>query len=189
MWKIFGTLDLLVWWEVFTNCWLQVMAKRLRTVLAGVISESQNAFVAGRQILDAILVANECVDSRVREGKSGMMCKLDIEKAYDNVDWGFLQYIMERMGFGVKWRRWIYFCISTVCFLVLVNGSPAGFFQSYKGLRQGDPLSPFLFIMVMEALSRLLQRGIRGELLKGFEVGSGEEGRIVVSHLLYADIR
>ena len=92
----------------------KVLAKRLKSVLAGVISESQNAFVAGRQILDAVLVANECVDSRVRDGRSGVICKLDIEKTYDNVDWGFLQYIMERMGFGSKWRQWILFCVSTV---------------------------------------------------------------------------
>ena len=145
----------------------KVMAKRLKSVLAGVVSESQNAFVAGRQILDAVLVANESVDSRLRSGKSGVMCKLDIEKAYDNVDWSFLLYILERMGFGVKWRRWIYFCVSTVRFSILVNGSPAGFFQSYRGLRQGDPMSPLLFILVMEALSRLLQRGVQSGLLEG----------------------
>ena len=80
------------------------------------------------------------------------------------------------MVFGVKWRRWIYFCVSTVRFSVLVNGSSAGFFQSYKGLRQGDPLSPFLFILVMEALSRMVQRGVSGGLLEGFEVGGNFGG-------------
>ena len=120
------------------------------------------------------------MDSRLRSGKSSVMCKLDIEKAYDNVDWRFLQYILGRIGFGVKWRRWIHFCVFTVRFSVLVNGSPAGFFQSYRGLRQGDPMSPLLFILVMEALSRLLQRGMQGGLLEGFDVGGGNGRQITV---------
>ena len=98
---------------------------------------------------------NECVDSRIRQGKNGIMCKLDIEKAYDNVDWGFLQYMLERMGFGAKWQRWMRFCFSTVRYSVMINGTPAGFFQSFRGLRQGD-LYRHHFILVMEALSRML---------------------------------
>lgn len=89
-----------------------------------------------------------------------MLCKLDIEKAYDNVNWDFLLYIMGRMGFGTAWCQWMKFCVSTVRMSVLVNGSPAGFFQTFRGLRQGDPLSPLLFILVMEAFSRLLFRAV-----------------------------
>ena len=142
--------------------------------------------MAGQKILDAVLVANECVDSRARQGKSGVMCKLDIEKAYDNVDWGFLQYMMVRMGFGAKWRSWMEFCVSTVRFSVLINGTLVGFFQSYRGLRQGDPLSPLLFILIMETLSQMLHRGVHGGLLDSFELGSGNQ-QVSVFHLLYAD--
>ena len=74
---------------------------------------------------------------------------------------------MERMGFGEKWGRWMKACITTVRFSVLINGSPAGFFGSSRGFRQGDHLSPLLFLLVMEVLSRLLRRTEEGDFLRG----------------------
>lgn len=91
--------------------------------------------------------------------------------------------VMERTGFGEKWRWWIWFCISMVQMFVLVNGTQAGYFQTFRGLQQGNPLSPLLFILAMEALSRLLSWVVQGSLLAGFSVGDG----VRVSHLLYAD--
>jgi len=89
---------------------------------------------------------------------------------------------LRRCGFGEKWCRWIAHCISTVRFSVLINGSPFGFFSSSRGLRQGDPLSPLLFVFVMEALSRMISAAVRGGLLEGFKIGDTD-----FSHLLFAD--
>uniref|UniRef100_A0A2N9FVR5 Reverse transcriptase domain-containing protein n=1 Tax=Fagus sylvatica TaxID=28930 RepID=A0A2N9FVR5_FAGSY len=165
----------------------KLLANRLRLVLPSIISPSQNAFVQGRQILDSVLIASECLDSRMKQGDPGVLCKLDVEKAYDHVNWDFLIYMLQRCGFPSRWRNWIRFCISTVRFSILINGCPSGFFESSRGLRQGDPLSPLLFVIVMEALSRLMDRAVRGGYLSGFKVGNSEGGNIMVTHLLFAD--
>ena len=78
----------------------KVLADRLKKVMGKVISKSQNAFVEGRQILDAILIANEVVDSRLKSNEGSVLCKLDIEKTYDHVNWKFLFAVLRKMGFG-----------------------------------------------------------------------------------------
>jgi hypothetical protein len=151
-------------------------------VLDKIISKSQSAFINGRQILDPILIANECLDSRLRLGEPGVICKMDLENAYDHVNWDFLLYVLRRSGFRGKWCSWIEHCISLAHFSILVNGSPNGFFSSSRGLRQGDPLSPLLFVFVMEALSKMISAAVHGGLLEGFIVGNAS-----FSHLLFAD--
>jgi len=165
----------------------KVLANRLRRVLDELISESQNSFVGGRQILDSVLIANECLDSKLKCHTPGVVCKLDIEKVYDHVNWDTLFYLLERMGFGDRWRRWLKTCVSTVRFSVLVNGSLVGFFGSSRGLRQGNPLSPFLFLLIMEVLSRILKKTEEGGFIQGFLAGPINSTGIRVSHLLFAD--
>ena len=97
---------------------------------------------------------------------------MNIARAFDHVNWDFLTLLLERCGFPEKWRRWISFCLSTVRFSILINGTSHGFFGSQRGLRQGDPLSPFLFILVMEAFSRMLDKAALQGRLSGFNAGS-----------------
>jgi hypothetical protein len=165
----------------------KVLANRLRLVLSRIISTPQNAFVKGRQILDSVLIASESLDFRLKSGEPGLLCKLDMEKAYDHVNWDFLLYMLRRCGFGQKWCSWIAYCISTASFSVLINGLPAGFFNSSRGVRQGDPLSLFLFVIVMEAFSRMVKASVEHGLFLGFVVGGSGNELVHISHLLFAD--
>ena len=168
--------------------WLpKVLANRLKLLLGKLISKVQHAFVEGRQILDASLIANEAIDSVLKSKVRAVLCKLGIERAYDHVDWAFLFSVIGKMGFGEKWIGWVKWCLSPTSVSILVNGTPVGFFQSSRGLRQGDPLSPYLFVIAMEALSCMLKRAVEGGFLTPCQVkGKGSE-RVDVSHFLFAN--
>ena len=123
----------------------KVLANRLKKVVGKVVSEAQNAFVEGRQILDATLIANEAVDATLRRRDSGVLCKLDIEKTYDHLDWEFLLELLSKMGFGSKWISWINWCISSASFSVMVNGSFL-FLLKLQRVETGGPALPLIFL-------------------------------------------
>ena len=165
----------------------KVLANKMKGVLAKVISTCQNAFVERQQIMNVVLIANEAMDSILKSNREAILCKLDIEKAYDHVDWSFLLAVLEKMGFGERWCSWIKWCLSTVRFSVLVNGSLVGSFQSSRGLRQEDPFSPYLFVVVMEAFSCLLKRAVVGGYLTPWLVWGRRGEGAQISHLLFVD--
>jgi len=122
--------------------------------------------------------------TKTRVNERSVALKLDISKAYDRIDWSYLKNVMIKMGFSNRWIDWIMMCVETVDYLVIVNKDMVGTIISGRGLRQGDPLSPYLFILCAEGLSALIRDAEgRGEL-QGVRVCRNAP---VVSHLLFAD--
>lgn len=168
---------------VFYKIIAKVMASRLFGVMERIISNVQSAFIKGRYILDGILIANEVVNLVRKEKLRGLVFKVDFEKAYDSVEWKFLLDTMRNMGFRRKWCGLIKACLSSSSVSVLVNGSPGKEFKMAKGLRQGDPLAPFLFLISAESLHVLVEEAKERGLYEGIKVGDDTS----VSHLQYAD--
>ncbi|CAL5380958.1 unnamed protein product [Camellia sinensis] len=162
----------------------KVLSYRLKRILPEVISENQSAFLGGRNILDGVLIANEIVDWWKKTKTRGVILKLDFEKAYDTVNWEYLFDMLQKFGFGARWIGWVKACVTSHSISVLVNGSPTAEFNPQKGLRQGDPLSPFLFNIVAEGLNVLLSRAKEIGLVRGATVGPND---LAVSHLQFAD--
>ncbi|XP_071690820.1 uncharacterized protein [Rutidosis leptorrhynchoides] len=144
----------------------------------------QNAFLGSRYILDGALVANEVVEDLKRKKKHGLIFKVDFEKAFDSLNWDYLLEVMICMGFGTKWCKWISSCLKSATIFILINGSPTSEFNLKRGVRQGDPLSPFIFIIAAEGLNILTKLAVERGMYKGVEVG---RDKVVISHLQYAD--
>ncbi|KAJ9541035.1 LOW QUALITY PROTEIN: hypothetical protein OSB04_027541 [Centaurea solstitialis] len=180
----------------------KILAERIKGVMGKIINSSQSAFIKGRYILDGILIANEIVDYVKKKKKEGFIFKVDFEKAYDSVEWPFLLDCLLKMGFGAKWVSWIEACLKSSSISVLVNGSPTLEFPMKRGLRQGDPLAPFLFLIVSIFLWKMRRKKAIFEGIKVGKLGCSVsvEPRIsihfssifivygtTVSHLQYAD--
>ncbi|PNX86022.1 ribonuclease H, partial [Trifolium pratense] len=165
----------------------KLLANRLKVCLDKCISEEQSAFVEGRSILDNALIAIEVIHAlkrRTRGLKAELALKIDISKAYDKVDWSFLKGMLVRLGFSDKWVHWMMMCVSSVNYSVLMNFDKVGPIYPGRGLRQGDPLSPYLFILATEGLTALIKQSIARGDIHGVKICRGAP---LVSHLLFAD--
>eukprot|EP00253_Pinus_taeda_P007926 PITA_07926 len=161
-----------------------LIAKRLKPLLPSIISPEQTGFVEGRQILDGLVVAQEMIHSLSQEKRKGMMIKLDLSKAYDRLNWKYLCAVLEAYGFEKRWREWIFSMISTPFFSILVNGNPSKPFNASRGIRQGDPLSPFLFILAADGLGRIIKRETRRNKLRGLKLWGNN---LTITHQQFVD--
>ncbi|KAH9799959.1 reverse transcriptase domain-containing protein [Citrus sinensis] len=164
----------------------KTIANRLKHLLNTIISPTQSAFIPNRLITDNVIIGYECLHKiRHSKGKrNGLVAlKLDISKAYDRVEWSFVKATMLRLGFSSGWVDLVMRCITTASFSVLINGVAKGLIRPQRGLRQGCPLSPYLFILCAEVFSSLLMQAENQNLIHGVRFGN----TITVSHLLFAD--
>lgn len=170
------------------NCSLKILSKiltnRMLRLMDKLVSPNQTGFIKGRKISEGILITNEVVHSIKSEGVKGLILKLDFEKAFDSVDCEFLFEAMYGMGFSERWIFWIRSLFSSMRSSVLVNGSPTEEFRLERGLRQGDPLSPFLFNIVGEVFHLLMEKAKEAGLIEGIKLRNHMES---ISHLQFAD--
>ncbi|XP_015931910.1 uncharacterized protein LOC107458226 [Arachis duranensis] len=165
----------------------RVLVGRLRKVLDQIISPVQSAFVKGRLIQDNIVIVQEAFHTLNRKGNSGskdLAMKLDMNKAYDRLEWKFLQKVMEELGFSNEWVRLVMSCVKSATYRFKINGKLSNKITPQRGLRQGDPLSPYLFILAAESFTNLMEKARRDKLISGIRLAPSAP---VITHLLFAD--
>ncbi|GLT29230.1 hypothetical protein SLA2020_041090 [Shorea laevis] len=164
----------------------KVLVNRLRPYLQHLIGPFQNSFLKGRCTTDNIILSQEAAHSmrRMKGRKGAMIFKIDFHKAFDSVDWTFLQLVLQDFNIPTPLIRLIMFSVSSLQLSVLWNGEQLPPFNPQRGLQQGDPLSPYLFIMCMEKLSHKIQSKVHSKTWKPFRIS---RGGLALSHLFFAD--
>ena len=162
----------------------KVLASRLKPFLPSLISREQFGYVEGRQILNNIILAHEVVHTLTSKKQAGMIMQLDISKAYDKVNWIYIKKVLSAFGFDHNWVRWVMALVTSSSFSILVNGSPFEIFTPSRGLRQGDPLSPFLFILMMEGLGKAINYAKALGKIKGIQL---KENGQTMTHQQFLD--
>ncbi|XP_065639127.1 uncharacterized protein LOC136071577 [Quercus suber] len=161
--------------------------KQIHSTKSPRLDENQSVFIANRLITDNVLIAYELVHylKHKREGKDSFMAtKLDMSKAFDRVEWGFIEGVMRKLGFNERWINLVIRCISSVSYSVIINGDTFGNIVPSRGLRQGDPLSPYLFLLCAEGFLALLHEAARNQLLNGISLCKGCPK---ITHLFFAN--
>ncbi|KAF3784052.1 retrotransposable element ORF2 protein [Nymphaea thermarum] len=144
----------------------RIMVKHMRPILNKIISKNQNAFLPGRCIQDSILLSQEIVHIFQNSKKQAACVKIDLSKAYDRLNWEFLQATLRYLGFHDLWIKKIMIIITIVKSALLINGKEGTWFENKRGLRQGDPLSPYLFITMMEMPTRNIQAHVNNNQIR-----------------------
>ncbi|GJR28254.1 hypothetical protein Tco_1104486 [Tanacetum coccineum] len=160
--------------NVLVKCISKILSNCMKDSLTGLVSLNQSAFVSGRRISDNIFLTQELMHNyHLDRGPPRCAFKVDIQKAYDTVDWDFLKYVLAGFGFHPRMIGWIMKCVTTTYFSLSINGLLHGFFKGMRGLRQGDPMSPYLFTLVMEVLTLMLHKRVIMDTLEEFKTASG----------------
>uniref|UniRef100_A0A803PJ09 Reverse transcriptase domain-containing protein n=1 Tax=Cannabis sativa TaxID=3483 RepID=A0A803PJ09_CANSA len=165
----------------------KVLVNRMKPFMDLIVSDTQSAFIPGRLISDNVLISFEVLHylKRKRKGKEGFMAlKLEMSKAYDRIEWKFLEEILHKIGFDTWWIRLLMKCVTLARYIVTHGGREMGPISPSRGIRQGDPLSPYLFILCAEGLTTLIHRFEERGLLHGCNVANGVPR---ISHMLFAD--
>ena len=159
--------------NVLYKIFSKVLANKFKKFLLELITEHQYDFAKNRLISDNVLVAFETLHymKNHNSGKTSfMVVKLDMSKAYNRVEWIYLQNLMVKMGFCSRWIGLIMECIRTISYSILVNGEPKGLINPTRGIRQGDPLSPFLFLLCTKGLHNLITKAVRAKEINSFSL-------------------
>ncbi|KAJ9539059.1 hypothetical protein OSB04_031792 [Centaurea solstitialis] len=171
--------------SVLYKCISKIIVDRMKPVLDSIVHRSQSAFIPGRRIVDNILMAHELVVGyHLNSGPPRCAFKIDLRKAYDMVDWRFLIQMLAGFGFHPVLIRWIEEMISSTSYSVMINGEQKGFFKGERGIRQGDPLSPYLFTLIMEGFTMIFKQCILEAENFGYHHGCAD---IDLTHLCFAD--
>lgn len=150
----------------------KLLAKRMQPFMSSIISTSQTAFIPGREISENVLLLREVIHSfkRPTTRDQQFVFKADLAKAFDRLSWNYLFQLLPEYGFSRKFCNWVEACVKSAKFTILFNGSGDGFFLPQRGLRQGCAMSPYLFIIAMDPLARLLEARRRSAQIRGLKI-------------------